>query len=93
MIVPKLCGHQDVFDADFRTVSRHKFGASKPKLEEIHSPQSCGRKCEHASESHDPQIVAGNSFFGGLMPFFYGFGRGFVFVFGGGVMAWRLWGV
>ncbi len=83
----------NIADDSFWPVRRNKFGTGEPKLEEIHCPQSSSRKCEYASESHESQIVVGNRFFGGLMPFFYGLGVGFVVVIGGGILAWRLWGV
>jgi hypothetical protein len=82
-----------MLDSDLGPVSRKKFGAGEPKLKVIHSPEARSRESEDASKSHEPQIVTSDGLFGGLMPLFYGLGIGCLLVFGGGILARRLWGV
>lgn len=83
----------DVADDDFGSVSGDKFGASEPKLVEIHNPQSSSRNEQKAGKNHEPQIVVGYSLFDYLLAFLAGCVIGLVIIFGGGALAWRLWGV
>jgi hypothetical protein len=93
LLLPNIRFQNDMFDANSWTMGCEKFGAGEPKLEEIHSPQSSGSERKDTSKGHEPQRIKGDSLFGGLMPFFYGLGTGLLIVFGGGSLAWRLWGV
>jgi hypothetical protein len=90
---PEVAGEPKMFHANLWPMSGEKFRAGKTNLKEIQSAQASGSERKNPGESHKPQIVTSDGLFGGLMPFFYGLGIGCVIVFGGGTLAWRLWGV
>ena len=86
-----------VLDSNFWPMTRGKFGAGEFELKKIHSAQSdsrnsqnCRKASKDASENSEPSIITGNSFF---WIFFGGAIAGAIGVFGGGALAWRLWGV
>ena len=88
-----IASEPEMLNPHFWPMGREKFGTGETNLEKIKNSQSGSSECKDASECHEPQSVGSDGLFGGLMPFFYGLGGGFVLVLGGGVLAWRLWGV
>ena len=84
---------QDFANNELWRVARNKFGAGKPELIEIHNPQPRSRNEQEASENHKAQIVVSYSSFDYLLAFLGGCIIGLVTIFGGGALAWRMWGV